>query len=381
MNEDSEWLNKFLKICCSDDLRESSEQLNNAVQILKERYLNGFRHRYSQIAALLKTSPYNEYSSDQFDMLRQNMVFIESKFDELKFAQAQKDSSIKLFDHLNLEVDRINNIDRKIEQIQMQMQESQLEISQNLRIISDNNKDFTSLMEAVGRIIKENRIANDQLKDIKEQYYENNKRIGNATKELNDLEKRIDGFNTQSITILSIFTAIVFSFTGGFTMLGNALSNLDGINRNESIILISVILIIGCLLMDIVYFLLDFVGKLSKITFSGNCDMNCEVCPKKANGEITCKGWKKFKSRHFLIKCINIFTLIIVTLLLCANMLFVTPSYPEKKYTHNISNHEEEIITGVPSELSTQDVELKTKDTQTLTHNNDIPTNSAVANP
>ena len=68
MSESLEWLVSFLNICCSGDLEEEPEQLQQATQILKQRYRDNYRHRYSRIAALLKRKPFSEYSPDQFDM-------------------------------------------------------------------------------------------------------------------------------------------------------------------------------------------------------------------------------------------------------------------------------------------------------------------------
>lgn len=396
MEENLEWLNNFLKICCSEDLHDSSEQLNIIVQILKERYIGGYRHRYSQIAALLKKSPYSEYSSDQFDMLRANIGFIEQHFDSLDFRDEQKESSIKLFDHLILEVDRINNIDRKIDQLQDQMQKNQQEIAANIEILSQRDTDFKSLMEAVGRVVRENRIATEQLQSIKEQNFVNDQqvqetkqqllrsneemnkaetRLGEMDKKLNNINSRLDSFNTQSVTILSIFTAIVFAFTGGFTLLGNSFSNLANINRNESIMLISLVIIIGCLLLDIIYFLLNFIGKLSNVKFSGNCDLDCKVCTKKEKNDETCKGLVRYRNRHFLIKSVNICSFMIVTLLLIANIFFITPSYPKEKILETYSEQISTIPAAIPSVTQVPD--------NAFEHNNiqeSSPTSSGDAN-
>ena len=332
MNNDVEWLRKFLDICCSSDLHESDEQFQLAIQILEDRYTNGDRHRYSKIAALLKRPPFCDYSSDQFDMLRLNMEYIENSFSALNLSKVVKESTIKLFDHLVLEVDRINNIDRKIEQIQ----EQQRKESETLSVIQNSAPDFQKLLGTVYEILRKNNAAQEQLRSIRDQYAEYDKQLKNAQeelkkaeKEISETENRLEGFNTQSVTILSIFTAIVFAFTGGFTMLGSAFSSLAGITRNESVMLIIIVLIIGCILLDIIYFMLNFIGKISNVRFSGNCDLDCKNCSKKKGDEQTCGKWTRFVNRHFLLKCINIAVALIVTLLMVINMFCLTPSYPD----------------------------------------------------
>lgn len=351
MNNDVEWLRKFLDICCSSDLHESDEQFQIAIQILVDRYTDGDRHRYSKIAALLKRPPYCDFSSDQFDMLRSNMEYIEERFETLYLSDKVKISSIKLFDHLVLEVDRINNIDRKIEQIQDQ----QNSIVKTISGLEDGKSDFKQLLGSISRIINQNENAQKQLKEIRKQYDEYDEKLNsardkltNATVEIEQTKNRLDGFNTESVTILSIFTAIVFAFTGGFTMLGSAFSNLAGITRNESILLIVVVLIVGCILLDIVYFLLNFIGKMSNIRLSGNCDLNCNNCSKKKDSEQTCNKWTRFVNRHFLLKCINIGVALIVAFLLSVSLFFLTPSFPHE----TVANHAE---TSASSEENYQD--------------------------
>ena len=349
MNDSLEWLNNFLSICCSVDLHESSEQLQNVVQILKDRYVNNYRHRYSAIAALLKRSPYSEYLPDQFDMLRSNMEYIEQSFDALGFSDEARESSIKLFDHLILEVDRINNIDRRIEQIQVQekktiealvaLREKKYDVSRLLSIVVQLNDTLKSVQSKTNEIELQQQSLSDQYSD-----FGNN--LKKAQCELQHMETRIDGFNTQSITILSIFTAIVFAFTGGFTMLGNAFSNLSGITRNESVLLISIVLIIGCILLDIIYFLLDFIGKMSNIRFSGNCDLNCNNCNKK-NGETTCNGWTRFRNRHFLIKCVNIVTIAVIVVMLFINMVVITPLFPGQTNESDFSDLHPSLLSDI----------------------------------
>ena len=339
MNDSLDWLNEFLQICCSDDLEEMSEQLQNAVQILKKKYENKYRHRYSAIAALLKRSPYSDYSSDQFDMLRSNMEYIENNFDILGFTEEARESSIKLFDHLILEVDRINNIDRRIEQIQAQEKKN----VEALAALNDYKFDVTHLLEITHKLINDNssiREKTDELEakqhTLSEQYDKYDDKLKSAREELNRIGSRIEGFNTQSITILSIFTAIVFAFTGGFTMLGNAFSNISGISRNESIMLISIVIIVGCILLDVIYFLLVFIGKMSNIPFSGNCNLDCTNCKKK-NKKGNCTWWTRFKNRHFMIKCANIAVFLVVSSLLIINMLCITPDFPKQAEESNLS--------------------------------------------
>ena len=309
---DDNWLAKFLAICCTeifssdDSPSELNKYARDAIEILKERYVNGYRHQYSKIARVLRARQ-TDYTSDQFDLLSDNLLYIEDHIDQFELNDLQKRSIAKLFDHLRLEVDRLVNVDRKIMLFELRVQEFQKQLK---TFDKDAPNKLQSNLEIV--VAKANGIET-QVKDYKSELKKVSDKESELQQKLDGISGKLEGFNTQSITVLSIFTAIVFAFTGGFTMLGNAFSNITGINRNEALLLIALVLLVGCVLADIIYFLMMKIEHIS----SGYT-----------------KGTKQKQiSNKISNKCIaisaNIIVGIIVLILLGVSLFWVTPEFPK----------------------------------------------------
>jgi len=150
----------------------------------------------------------------------------------------------KLIDHISLEVVRLG-----------QMANIYYRLTQ-----TDELKEKTeSLM--IG--IKE---AADILKEQKQEAERVGEEIAKSENEVKEIRLEVKNHNTQSITVLSIFSCVVFAFTGGFSLIAGALNILPNITKTNSLLLIAILLMLSLLLADTVYILLRAARHYSSAT-------------------------------------------------------------------------------------------------------------------
>lgn len=88
-----------------------------------------------------------------------------------------------------------------------------------------------------------------------------NKAIEQYDTDVKDLKDQIKEQTVQSISILGIFAGVVFAFSGGFSMLSSTLNNIHLISGKQTLFFFSTTLGIGCILYDVVFALMVFVGR------------------------------------------------------------------------------------------------------------------------
>lgn len=326
-------LAEFIDICAEYDLASEKMKFLRAINLLKETYTGNFRHEYSKISRMLSMPTRGTYTSDQFTCLRDNLSYIESVISSTELTEAQKDSFRKLSDHIRLEAYRIENVDRRLDSITRDLTAQK----QTLDLLDKDGKNVQLLLDYAHKALlaadKVKSLQNEQKKtfdEITEKIDQSRKKEKELSDNLEMAQEKIKNFDTQAVTILSIFSAIVFAFTGGFTMLGSAFGNLSGITRNESILLITLVLIVGCILVDIIYFLLHFIGRIAGIPIGGGCTLKCDACTSKKPDEPTCSIWTRLTKRHPIIFWSNILVMLVVVLLFLINMVWVTSEFPMK---------------------------------------------------
>lgn len=221
----------------NEDLIEVLKEISNEENFTEENFLIyynkfqqiyciDFRHDYSEVSRFLFsiTSNYDERT-----MLA---ALIKSIYDYSAGQDKEEESSTthslrKLNDHINLEIIRMIEIER---------------ISQQA----------TSASEVAAGAIDEIRNYEEELKDIEE-------KIKHSQNSIEKIDYKMENSTTESITILSIFAAIVITFTGGLSFISNALS---GINKVEPYRLTMFILLIGIVMFNSIFLLLYMLGKI-----------------------------------------------------------------------------------------------------------------------
>lgn len=137
-----------------------------------------------------------------------------------------------------------------------------------------------------------------------------NKDLEDALINIEDAKTRIDAatnrantMQTELISILSIFAAIVLTFSGGFTFLGSSVTAISTAKYYESIIII--VLICGIILFNTIFLMMYFVSKLTGRNIYATCrEQDCSICAQK------CSELKKIRKRVPYVFYFNAATII-----------------------------------------------------------------------
>lgn len=182
-----------------------------------------FRHFYSDIFIVLTQMLQGDIEGN-INILGQNLDELRKGYRALNRDSKGNtidisDSINKLYDHVNLDISRINYSDKSGRDLL------------NTDNIANINREFQRIKQRASDI-----------------------------EETNDaLEKKIENAQKEYITILGIFATVIITFTGGLTFSSSVLQsmNVAGIYR---VLLVS--LVIGLVLVNVFYGLFSFVGAL-----------------------------------------------------------------------------------------------------------------------
>ena len=86
--------------------------------------------------------------------------------------------------------------------------------------------------------------------------------------------------NTQSITVLSIFTGIAMAFFGGFSLIGSAFNKL-GNNGVDLIQILILVVIIGFILFNTIYGLICVACRISGVPPTQPDHIDCSKCQRE----------------------------------------------------------------------------------------------------
>lgn len=216
-----------------------------------EKYFNNFqklyvipgnskwRHNYSIIFSTIAFINSN-LTQKSIDSLAENIQLLNKKYQEyFKNNQIKEADNIskeleKLKDHVNLDVARLNY---------------------TFALLTNINSQIKGL----------NNFAEDLKIQSKENEKEIDDKINNFSKDLKDSNKEIE---RENITILGIFASIVLAFTGGLFFSNSVLENINSISIYRLLMIIS---IIGFVIYNLIWILLEFVRSINGKKISRNC--------------------------------------------------------------------------------------------------------------
>ena len=223
-----------------DIFRDNKKRSDIFLKLEEIYYIPGsdeyFRHFYSDILSTL-TQIDSDDNEGSLDVLAVNMQAIKDgyqavNYDGDKLIDISK-SIIKLFDHTNLEVARINYT-KQLNNATKSDLASTKELLKKQREEFDNTKSETETIR--NKLREETEKANKKIED-------NQKQMQN-----------------EYVTILGIFAAIVLAFTGGMTFSSSVLNNIS----KASVYRLSLIsFIIGLVFFNLIWVLIDFVRDIN----------------------------------------------------------------------------------------------------------------------
>lgn len=234
-------INLLFELSQSQDIfREKEKRSGIFLELEQIYYIQGsdeyFRHFYSDIFSTL-TQIDSDDNQGSLDVLAVNMQAIKDgyqavNYDGSKLIDISK-SIIKLYDHTNLEVARINYT-KQLNNVTKSDLASTKELLQKQKEEFDNAKSETEMIRNT----------------LGEETDKANKRIEDSQKQMQN----------EYVTILGIFAAIVLAFTGGMTFSSSVLNNIS----KASVYRLSLIsFIIGMIFFDLIWVLIDFIRDIN----------------------------------------------------------------------------------------------------------------------
>lgn len=225
----------------SQDVLKDSKTRSEYFLRLESIYYNtgsaNFRHYYSDIFACL-TLIDGDPSLGNLDVLAQNMNTLKEGY---KSVNRDDDGNtidigkeiIKLYDHINLDISRINYSKRMANESSSELAKARLLISELDQKIKDSETARTEAIE---------HLNNESIK-LKEEVRTGQKNMQN-----------------EYITILGIFAAIVLAFTGGLTFSTSVLENIEKATPYR---ILAIVLILGLILFNLIWLLIDFLRDIN----------------------------------------------------------------------------------------------------------------------
>lgn len=223
-----------------DTLKEAKDRVSFFVW-LEDIYYNyseeHFRHYYSDIFSTL-TLIDGDSTIGSLDILAQNIQTIKDEYipkntDENGNTINIRKEIVKLYDHTNLDIARINYT-------KTMTNETMSELAKNRLLVENLEQNV--------------RQSENSLKELSD------KTINNLEQLSAQVQKRQEDMQREYITILGIFASIVLAFTGGIVFSSSVLENIDKLSVYR-IALIA--FIIGLVFLNLIWILIDFIRDIN----------------------------------------------------------------------------------------------------------------------
>lgn len=255
------------------ELDATDSKYDEDVKQLRDRFIDYYkeneRHLYSDISRFLyeKLSADDEENSAYLYENISNVHTLLKIYDKEHNSEFAKNIS-KLDDHIKLEQLRFSELSEKEQKINN-------ELSNKITTFRQDFSKLTSDFE-------------DQKKNFEDQ-----------KNKLKDQKKNIDGLNSQIIAILGIFSAIIITFFGGINFLQGTLSAMNTANTYKLVLVVS---LVGLVMFNIIFLLLNFIAKLTNKPIKAPC--KCEHYDHENNKCTNSINYNNFIKKSWLdIKC------------------------------------------------------------------------------
>lgn len=231
------------------ELSKSQDTLKEAKQraVFFRRFENiyynynekNFRHYYSDIFSTL-TLIDGDLSLGSLDILAQNIQTIKDGYkptnqDETGELIDISKEIIKLYDHTNLDIARINYTKTMTNNTMSELAKNELLIDNIEKKLHDSEKVLDDL---------------------------SNKTVENFTNLSGQIQERQEEMQKEYTTILGIFASIVLAFTGGMVFSTSVLENIGDISIYR---LIMVSCIIGIVFINMIWILVSYLARINQI--------------------------------------------------------------------------------------------------------------------
>lgn len=235
------------KLCSKDFSKDWSaiNEINEWIQKLNEIYSDGYRHDYADLFYKLQEIFLQdlEQDSEACEILGENLNVLERHIEKEENNPNIAKSYKKFADHIRLEIGRYNFVKVRFEKKHMESktaQASQIDIQQIEERISKVEEDMNEVRPTVTH----------------------------AQKELDNLDSKLENNKVSSITTITIFSAVVLTFSGSIAFESGI---LQGMHTVSACRLIFAIALTGFILFNTIFVLLYLVGRLVGKPISKGC--------------------------------------------------------------------------------------------------------------
>lgn len=213
----------------------NEDEIKKIVTYLSQKYQIGDRHSYSYISSTIYQNIPHEQELTRIeltlDILKNNSDAIYRYGMKNNSDDIIKRGFDKFHDHISLEINRLEDLNNKIKQIN--------------HTIDTFKKDFS--------------------KDMIDTLDQSKKEINSLSKRtLKSMNRISDNIFAQIASILGIFAAIIFVFFGGTQLFSNALEGIHNISTLQEVgVLGFIVTLIGLIMFDLIFMLLYVVSVIS----------------------------------------------------------------------------------------------------------------------
>lgn len=256
----------------SEELLGDDDQIKQVLNRLVLIYQDNFKHQYSDFFPII-LKVYEEDNQYSIDYLSNNLdklgTYLEDKYSK------GEDEYIGIYSQFTKLCDNLN-----------------LQIAQFTYLLMKKPSD-----ESIG-------IASENLQESNEKIEESLMKLDESNKKLDEANKKADTIQTELISILGIFAAIVIAFSGGLALLGNSVSSIANAAHYESVVLMAIIC--GMVMFNTIFLLMFFVSKMTERDILASCECKkCADCKKTK-----CKWLNKIIKRLPYVFYFNCFSIV-----------------------------------------------------------------------
>ena len=128
-----------------------------------------------------------------------------------------------------------------------------------------------------------------------------NTALTEAASELNKASKTASTMQTELIAVLSIFAAIVITFSGGLSYLGSAMTSINQAEHYEAVMMVAIIC--GMVIFNTIFLMMYLVSKITERNIYARCvTYDCSACDLGK-----CGGIRRIRKRLPYVFYFNIF--------------------------------------------------------------------------
>lgn len=258
--ECDEKLCQYIKELANNSL--DTVELKKYAYKLKDLYTLDYRHSYSLFFPIITEIEKDKSSSVEY--LTSNLATLKEIVEQDKLKDEQEFAPLylplfKLTDHINLEIARYLNYMEKEEQaaiLEQKIEKSNISLTQ-------------------------------------------------AKNELGIASRKIKSVQGELIAVLSIFAAIVMTFSGGLNILNGVLATSNNLRFSERILFL---LICGFILINFIFAMMYFVAKITDRSIYARCETDNCTC--KNNKSPKYRGITRIRKRLPYVFWLNLVILI-----------------------------------------------------------------------